>query len=68
MRVRTALLSRLGVTATTDEVRQLREENDILKKAVANLMLDIIKGIKSTYPLYFYAPHFLSNKRPNGAL
>jgi transposase len=33
--------------ATTDEVRQLREENDSLKKAVADLMLDVIRYKKS---------------------
>jgi transposase len=33
--------------ATTDEVRQLREENDSLKKAVAELMLDVIRYKKS---------------------
>ena len=33
--------------ATTDEVRQLKEENDSLKKAVADLMLDVIRYKKS---------------------
>ena len=33
--------------ATTDEVRQLREENDSLKKAVADLTLDVIRYKKS---------------------
>ena len=33
--------------ATTDEVRQLKDENDSLKKAVADLMLDIIRYKKS---------------------
>ena len=33
--------------ATGDEVRQLREENDSLKKAVADLMLDVIRYKKS---------------------
>ena len=33
--------------ATTDEVHQLREENDSLKKAVADLMLDVIRYKKS---------------------
>ena len=33
--------------ATTDEVRQLKEENDNLKKAVADLMLDVIRYKKS---------------------
>ena len=35
--------------ATTDEVRQLREENDSLKKAVADLMLDVIRYKKSLW-------------------
>ena len=33
--------------ATTDEVRQLKDENASLKKAVADLMLDIIRYKKS---------------------
>ena len=33
--------------ATTDEVRQLKEENEHLKKAVADLMLDLIRYKKS---------------------
>jgi len=33
--------------ATTDEVRQLRDENDSLKKAVADLMLEVIRYKKS---------------------
>ena len=33
--------------ATTDEVRYLKEENDNLKKAVADLMLDVIRYKKS---------------------
>jgi transposase len=33
--------------ATGGEVRQLREENDSLKKAVADLMLDVIRYKKS---------------------
>ena len=33
--------------ATTDEVRHLKEENDNLKKAVADLMLDVIRYKKS---------------------
>jgi len=33
--------------ATTDEVHHLKEENDSLKKAVADLMLDIIRYKKS---------------------
>ena len=33
--------------AATDEVRQLKEENDSLKKAVADLMLDVIRYKKS---------------------
>jgi transposase-like protein len=33
--------------ATTDEVRHLRDENDSLKKAVADLMLEVIRYKKS---------------------
>jgi transposase len=33
--------------ATGDEVRQLKEENDSLKKAVADLMLDVMRYKKS---------------------
>jgi transposase len=33
--------------ATSDEVRNLKEENDSLKKAVADLMLDVIRYKKS---------------------
>jgi len=33
--------------ATSDEVRRLKEENDSLKKAVADLMLDVIRYKKS---------------------
>jgi transposase-like protein len=33
--------------ATTDEVRQLKDENDNLKKAVADLMLEVIRYKKS---------------------
>jgi transposase len=33
--------------ATGDEVRRFREENDSLKKAVADLMLDVIRYKKS---------------------
>lgn len=33
--------------ATPEEVRQLKEENDHLKKAVADLMLDLIRYKKS---------------------
>ena len=33
--------------ATTDEVRQLKEQNDSLKKAVADLMLEVMRYKKS---------------------
>jgi transposase len=33
--------------ATTDEVRKLKDENDSLKKAVADLMLEVIRYKKS---------------------
>jgi transposase-like protein len=33
--------------ATTDEVRQIKDENDNLKKAVADLMLEVIRYKKS---------------------
>jgi transposase len=33
--------------ATSDEVRQLKDENENLKKAVADLMLDLIRYKKS---------------------